>query len=270
MTVPLARRVPELARFELRRRKLPFAQRTLSMIVPASLGDVVSRSALTDPDRQPYWAEIWPAAVGLARVLMRGRPLDGLRVLDVGCGLGLCGVAAGSRGARVTFTDREPEALAFARFNAEQNGVTGCETLLLDWNRRLPEATFDLLLLADVTYSEHNHEPLLRLLSRALTADGVAIAADPFRSGGAAFAGAAGHSFACRELHTDCFFVDRRLPVRLWVLARDEAVAVAWAGDLSPKGSRSQGRPPAASSEEAGGAGLLERPNGSRAREVAP
>lgn len=231
MTVPLARQVPALARFDLRRKRLPFAHRTVSMIVPASIGDVLSHTSLADPDRQPYWAEIWPASVGLARFLMRGRDLAGVRALDVGCGLGLCGVAAGIKGAHVVFADREEEALAFARFNAEQNGVVACDTLVMDWNRRLPDATFDLLLLADVTYSESNHDGLLRLVEGLLARDGVAIAADPFRSGGAAFIAQAARRWCCRELLTDCFFDDRRLPVRLLVLARHAAAAVAWAGE---------------------------------------
>ena len=44
----------------------------------------------------PYWAELWPSAIALARVLAR-RPLTGRRVLELGCGLG---PARDRRGAR--------------------------------------------------------------------------------------------------------------------------------------------------------------------------
>jgi len=230
MTVPLARQVPALARFDLRRKKLPFARRTISMVVPASLGEVAARAAAVDPDRQPYWAEIWPASVALARVLMRGPTLTGVAALDVGCGLGLCGIAAGLRGARVTFADRESDALAFAAFNAECNGVHGAETLALDWNRQLPRGPFQLMLLADVTYSERNHDGLLRLIEHALAPDGVALAADPFRSGGAAFAAKAAARLARAEQHTDCFFDGQRLAVRIDVLARLPATVLAFGG----------------------------------------
>jgi len=223
MTVPEARRVPELARFRLRRLKLPFAGRTLSMVVPASPVDVLQRNPRLDPDRQPYWAEIWPASVGLARLLMRGPDLGGTTVLDVGCGLGLAGIAAGVRGARVTFGDREPDALAFARFNAERNGVPQPTLLLMDWTRRLPEGPFDRMLLADVTYAEQNHAALLRLIDYALAPDGAAIAADPFRAGGDVFAAAAARRFCCRELHADCWFDGARVPVRFVAIARSDA-----------------------------------------------
>jgi predicted nicotinamide N-methyase len=235
MTVPQARLVPALARYELRRKKLPFAGRTLSLVVPASIGEIVERKPLVDPDRQPYWAEIWPASVAIARLLMRGRELTGTRVLDVGCGLGLGGVAAGVRGAHVTFADREPEALAFARFNAEHNGATAVATLVLDWTQRLPSGPFDLMLLADVTYSESNHNPLLRLIDYALAPGGVALAADPYRAGGDVFAATAAARFFCQEITTDCFYDGARLPVRVVVIAKDEhacaAGSVALAGE---------------------------------------
>lgn len=224
MTVPEARRDPILARFELRRRKLPFAGRTVSMVVPASIGEALrERAGNDDPDEQPYWAELWPASVALARNLMRGPPLVGLRVLDVGCGLGLAGIAAGIKGASVVFADREPDALAFARFNATHNGVVSIATLGLDWNHALPDGPFDLILLADVTYSERNHAGLLRLIDHCLAPQGRALAADPFRAGGAAFADAAAQRFFCAQAQTDCFFADARLDVRIVTIARSIA-----------------------------------------------
>src|SRR5881397_3704618 len=65
----------------------------------------------------PYWAEIWPASRAIARRLAAGERLDGRAVLDLGCGLGLAGIAAGLCGAEVTFVDRHPDALGFARRN---------------------------------------------------------------------------------------------------------------------------------------------------------
>lgn len=243
MTVPLARRVPALARYDLRRKKLPFATRTISMVVPASMGDVLAQASAKDLEQQPYWAELWPAAVGLARVLMRGPPLDGMTVLDVGCGLGLGGVAAGIKGARVVFADREAPALAFARFNAEHNGVVDFDTLAMDWNLRLPSGPYDLMLLADVTYSARNHDGLLRLIDHALAPAGVAIAADPFRAGGDAFAALAAQRLVSRQTRTDCFFAARRMPVRLWVLGRDESAVETWCARAQTHGVTAEDQP---------------------------
>ncbi len=133
----------------------------------------------------PYWAELWPSAIALARVVAR-RPLRGKRVLELGCGLGLPGLAAATGGARATVTDWAPEAVVAARDNAARNGVE-LEALVCDW--RAPQALvdrapWDLVLLADVLYEERNVAPLLALLPR-LTRE--VLLADPGRDTAAPF-----------------------------------------------------------------------------------
>jgi predicted nicotinamide N-methyase len=41
-----------------------------------------------DEDRLPFWAQLWPAGVALARAIGT-RPLAGRQVLELGCGNGL-------------------------------------------------------------------------------------------------------------------------------------------------------------------------------------
>ncbi len=133
----------------------------------------------------PYWAELWPSAIALARAVAR-RELGGRRVLELGCGLGLPGLAAAVGGARATLTDWAPEAVVAARDNAARNQV-GVEALVCDW--RAPEALvarapWDLVLLADVLYEARNVAPLLELLPRlgreVLLADPDRATAAPF------------------------------------------------------------------------------------------
>lgn len=115
----------------------------------------------------PYWAELWPSAIALAKVLAR-RELGGRRVLELGCGVGLVGIAAAAGGARVTLTDWAPEAIAVTEANARRNEVE-VETRVVDW--RAPEALvalapWDLVVLADVLYEERNVNALLPLLPK--------------------------------------------------------------------------------------------------------
>ncbi len=133
----------------------------------------------------PYWAELWPSAITLARAVAR-RALSGRRVLELGCGLGLPGLAAAVGGARVTLTDWAPDAVVAARDNAARNGVA-LEALVCDW--RAPDALvarapWDLVLLADVLYEARNVAPLLDLLPRlareVLLADPARATAAPF------------------------------------------------------------------------------------------
>ena len=59
---------------------------------------------------------VWPASVALARLLAHVPSFSaGQRVLELGCGLGAVGLAAGTAGAAtVLLTDREPPLLALA------------------------------------------------------------------------------------------------------------------------------------------------------------
>ena len=41
----------------------------------------------------PYWAKIWPAAPLLAEALIRSELAPGPRMLELGCGSGLVGIA---------------------------------------------------------------------------------------------------------------------------------------------------------------------------------
>lgn len=138
----------------------------------------------------PYWAELWPSAIALAKVVAR-RELGGRRVLELGCGVGLVGIAAAAGGARVTLTDWAPEAIAVTEANARRNDVE-VETLVVDW--RAPEelvvvAPWDLVVLADVLYEERNVAALLPLLPKlgreVLLADPDRSTAEEFLEGAA-------------------------------------------------------------------------------------
>ncbi len=132
-------------------------------------------------ERMPYWADIWPSSRALAEWIAR-RPddLTGQHVLEIGCGQGLPGVVAGLRGAAVTLSDYEKAALAFAQLNWQLNLDTPASTLCLDW-RNPPEATFDLLLAADVAYEARSFEPLLGTFQQCLRPGGCVWLAEPQR-----------------------------------------------------------------------------------------
>jgi len=123
----------------------------------------------------PYWAELWPAALDLARAL----PVDlaGLRVVELGCGLGVPSLVAAARGADVTAVDWAADAIALLRANAARNRVH-VEAVHADW--RGFGGSFDLALAADVLYEARNVEPLVGLLSRLAPEALVGLAGRPY------------------------------------------------------------------------------------------
>src|SRR5215217_6396149 len=101
----------------------------------------------------PYWAVLWRSGAELAREL-DGAALRGLRVVELGCGLGVPSIAAARAGATVLATDADADALELVSRNARANGVR-VETDLVDWaspDELVNRGPFDLALAADVLY----------------------------------------------------------------------------------------------------------------------
>src|SRR5206468_4437622 len=61
----------------------------------------VIRAAFERDEYMPYWADLWPSARMLAKAILAETWPPGLTALEVGCGLGLPGIAALAQGLRV-------------------------------------------------------------------------------------------------------------------------------------------------------------------------
>lgn len=191
-TVPAALACPELRRFELRRWRVAVGKQMLSVVVPDARGYLRAGGWIDDAQQQqepPYWVQVWPASLAMARWMDRHPGLGRWRVLDLGCGLGLPGITAARRGASVLFADRNPDALRFARWNAIQAKGTaeGLGAQELDWGRQQVEGQFDVLCLADVTYRPVHHAGILRHVQHCVGADGIVLHAEPWRAESTSF-----------------------------------------------------------------------------------
>jgi predicted nicotinamide N-methyase len=167
--------------------------RTYRIVHPASVDALLDEEDFDHEERLPYWAELWPSAVALARHLSR-RDLSGKRAVELGCGVGLPTVVALERGARVLATDHNAAALDFVAHNAREELGREPETSLLDWFSPGLDGlgTFDLVFAADVLYERRNAGPLANLVPRLLAPGGEALFADPRRPPARAFLEAVG------------------------------------------------------------------------------
>ena len=141
----------------------------------------VVRAAFSRDEYLPYWADLWPAARMLAKAVLREPWPPGLEALEIGCGLGLPGVAALKAGLRVTFSDYDATALQFAAENARRNGFTQFQTLELDWREPPADLRVPVLLGSDLVYELRSVGPLVGLLKRVLAPDGVCLLTDQDR-----------------------------------------------------------------------------------------
>lgn len=115
---------------------------------------------ITDPadeDKIPLWAEIWPAARGLSHYIWETMDFTGLRVLELGSGLGLPGVVAGLKGARITFSDCQEDALELSCRNAGLNGLDHAGRHLGDWRDFSLEEKYHWIVGSDILYDPKFH-----------------------------------------------------------------------------------------------------------------
>jgi predicted nicotinamide N-methyase len=138
------------------------------------------RSAFATDEYLPYWAELWPAARMLAKAIVCEPWTPGVEALEIGCGLGLPGIVALSRGLSVTFSDYDATALRFAAENARLNGFTSFRMLQMDW-RNPPGLRVPVLLASDLIYEQRNVEPLVSLIKQVLAPEGICLLTDQDR-----------------------------------------------------------------------------------------
>jgi predicted nicotinamide N-methyase len=167
--------------------RVAIGERTLVIARPADPEALIDDDAFDRDEFLPYWAELWPSGLALARRVAELQ-LARRTVLELGCGLGLPSLVASLAGANVVATDWALEALELLRRNAERNGAA-LTALCIDWRdcTALPAGRFDLVLAADVLYEARNAAPLLAALRHTVAEGGRALVADPGRRHAKAF-----------------------------------------------------------------------------------
>ena len=161
--------------------------RVLTILRPREPESLIDEGAFADDEFLPYWAELWPSAHALTEVLLQ-RDLRGVRVLELGCGLGLPSLAAAAAGADVTATDWAPDAVNLLRDNARRNGLNiRCEA----WRWSDPPerlgAPWPLVIGSDLLYEARNAPWLRAALDSLVAPGGEALIADPGRAAAEGF-----------------------------------------------------------------------------------
>ena len=152
---------------ELVNRSVELPGGELRLLQPREAAELPDAGAVEWAPIAPYWSVLWRSGVALAREL-DGVALRGLRVVELGCGLGVPSIAAARAGAAVLATDACAQALTLLARNARANSVR-IETATIDWTEPdalVERAPFDLVLAADVLYERASARPLLSLLPR--------------------------------------------------------------------------------------------------------
>lgn len=157
----------------------------LAVVRPRDSAALIDEERFARDEFLPYWAELWPSALALAAAVEgMGATLAGLRVVELGCGLGLPSIVAARHGASVLATDWAAEALPFVTVNADRNDV---EVAVLEcgWADPAPiieKGPYDVVVASDVLYERINVPLLVQLLPQLVAPrEGFALVADPGR-----------------------------------------------------------------------------------------
>ncbi len=133
----------------------------------------------------PYWAFAWAGGQALARyVLDHPASVAGKRVLDLGAGSGLVGIAAARAGASpVTAADIDAFSEAAIALNAEANGAY-VDVLVLDLlDHPAPQAArYDVILVGDLFYERDTAARALAFLERHAALGTHVLIGDPGRA----------------------------------------------------------------------------------------
>jgi predicted nicotinamide N-methyase len=159
----------------------------INLVKVTNIDDLLERA--NSADEIPFWAELWPSSIGLARYILEHKTdFKDRSVLELGAGVGLAGIAAKLAGGQGVQSDFTIEALRFTQVNCLRNQVAATDLLLADWrNFPIDIGSFDWIIGADILYEKSLHSQLSNIFKQYLKPDGAVLLADPGRNYGKDF-----------------------------------------------------------------------------------
>ncbi|MEO5962278.1 MAG: methyltransferase domain-containing protein [Thermomonas sp.] len=165
---------------------------------PYSLRVLSDRQQFADPDghgkrmgiSSAQWSlfgQLWPAGRLLAQAMLRV-DIEGKRILEIGCGIGLASLVLQRRGANVVASDVHPLAESFLAYNAALNELPAVHYRQMHWDRPLPTlGDFDMIVASDVLYERDHASLLAGVVERHARACAEVVVTDPGRGNSAPF-----------------------------------------------------------------------------------
>lgn len=125
---------------------------------------------------------VWPSSKVLA-YLMQSYDIEGKRILEVGCGLGLSSLLINARNGDITATDYHPEVGNFLAKNVTLNLGEDIPFLRTDWrDENVGLGKFDLIIGSDLLYERDHIELLSNFIDNHTNPEAEVIIVDPGRS----------------------------------------------------------------------------------------
>ncbi|MCA9120931.1 MAG: hypothetical protein H6822_31445 [Planctomycetaceae bacterium] len=170
-------------------REVALGEHVVRISLPAQPDEFLEQLEWSDATAQeadPYWAELWPASLSMARLILLKSWRPHTSAVELGCGIGVVGLAGLLSGLEVEFTDRVNLAVDTAVENARRNGFPRAVGRVLDWANP-PLHQYSVVLASDVLYDQKLHSVLLNAIDALLKPEGACWLGDPGRSAAVEF-----------------------------------------------------------------------------------
>lgn len=130
----------------------------------------------------PLFGIIWASGEILAKI-MASYDIEGKRILEVGCGIGLASLVLNNRNADITATDYHPEVEGFLQENTRINKSKDIPYIRTDWNDEPSElGKFDVIIGSDLLYEKEHADLLSQFIDQHANKKCAVIIVDPGRA----------------------------------------------------------------------------------------
>lgn len=129
----------------------------------------------------PLFGVIWPSSIALANYVLNYDTRN-IRILEIGCGIGLASLLLNKLKADITATDYHPEAESFLLENATLNNGKSINFERTDWNNSDSTlGNFDLIIGSDLLYEDEHIDLLSKFIEQHAKPGCEVLIADPDR-----------------------------------------------------------------------------------------
>lgn len=153
--------------------------RKFSYFLPRSLEPFIDLSS--PMNNFPLWAKVWPASMVLADFMAEQVVDPEKKIIEIGSGIGLVGIAASAFGHNMSITEHNNDAMEFARANAFINGFPDIPIFSMNWNEPSLMIQYDQIVGSEIIFRQEDFMPIQKLFQSILKPGGQVILVSEIR-----------------------------------------------------------------------------------------